>query len=67
VAGTDDKLDKLEADLGTYVAKELRRVDREVAFLKRVREGRGLGAVKKMSEDFVEGKLVTKVNDFLAK
>ena len=66
MAGDNKRLDKLEADLETYVDDELKRIDREVAFLKRVREGRGVGAVHKMHKDFVGKKLATKVNDFLA-
>lgn len=66
MAGSVAKLDKLKEDLDDYVDAEVARIDQEVEFLGKVRNGRGVGKVREMSSDFVEGRLVTKINDFLA-
>mgnify|MGYP001612895359 CR=1 FL=1 len=65
MAADPTKIDKLEADLTVYVAKRLVEIDRELAFLKRVRESRGIGKVRKMSEDFVGERLAVRIEDFL--
>ena len=59
------KIDALYTQLDTYVTTELKRIEREVALLQKVREGRGLGKANKMSKDFVGDQLVTRINTFL--
>ena len=65
MAGNSESLDKLETELETYVRGKLRDIDAQVAFLKKVRKGRGIGKVKDRSEQFVGDRLVARISDFL--
>lgn len=65
MAGNTDRLDQLEAALREYVQAELDNLDREVAFLEKVRKGRGVGKVKDQSEDLVAKKLSASLASYL--
>ena len=61
------QIDVLKDRLNTLVDEELERIDDQVAFLRRVRDGRGVGRLKSRSELGMRTLTENSIADFLAR
>ena len=65
IADRNARLDALSAKLEELTSRELDRIDKQVALLRRVREGRGAGKLKARADLHMQELTVEKISDFL--